>query len=366
MKIQELLHYQFFDNNILQYLSFFALLILAILLKKYISRAIGFITYRPFRKFTEENEVKQFVALLLKPLELFIIFLTLYFAFKMLHYPTILEAANEEVDLKILLQQSMKLFGAISLTWIALRLVDFLAIVFHIKYSHEDSKIDEQIIPYAKDTAKVLVCIISFLAILGLVFKLNVLSILAGIGIGGLVFALAAKESVENLFGSFTIFLDKPFTVGDLVSVGKITGTVEKIGFRSTRILTDLKTFVTVPNKQLVDGFLDNMTLRTHRKSEMKLFFHNSCSIDQIRKFLNQTQLLIEQKSAEEVVVVFNSFSNNMIEINVSYLVAAIGLSEFLSKKQEINFGILKILDENQIKLAAPYPQQIEPQTTVS
>ena len=78
-------------------------------------------------------------------------------------------------------------------------------------------------------------------------------------GVGGIAVAMASKESLENLFGSFTIFLDQPFTVGDIVTIGAITGVVEKVGFRSTRIRTFDKSLVTVPNKKMIDLELDNL-----------------------------------------------------------------------------------------------------------
>ena len=77
---------------------------------------------------------------------------------------------------------------------------------------------------------------------------------------------MASKESLENLLGSFTIFFDRPFTVGDVVTVGSVTGSVEKVGFRSTRIRTFDKSVVTVPNKNLVDAELDNLGLRPVRR----------------------------------------------------------------------------------------------------
>jgi MscS family membrane protein len=86
--------------------------------------------------------------------------------------------------------------------------------------------------------------------------------LLTGLSIVGAALALSARESLENLIASFIIFFDKPFFSGDTVKVNNITGTVEKIGLRSTRILTTDKTLVTVPNKQMVDSIVDNWSMR--------------------------------------------------------------------------------------------------------
>ena len=80
---------------------------------------------------------------------------------------------------------------------------------------------------------------------------------------------MASKESLENLLGSFTIFFDQPFTVGDIVTVGRVTGVVEKVGFRSTRIRTFDKSLVTVPNKKMIDAELDNLRIETSKESKI-------------------------------------------------------------------------------------------------
>ena len=95
---------------------------------------------------------------------------------------------------------------------------------------------------------KITVYIIGFFIILGRIFEIDVTALATGLGIGGIATAMASKESLENLLGSFTIFFDRPFTVGDIVTAGNVTGVVEK-GFRGTRIRTFDKSIVTVPKK---------------------------------------------------------------------------------------------------------------------
>ncbi|MEY2829587.1 MAG: hypothetical protein RIQ33_1445, partial [Bacteroidota bacterium] len=94
--MKALLEYTFFDNTTEQWLKFSVLVLLAILLKKYISTILGKITYRPFRKFSSENETQKFTTLLSQPFQFIIVFSTIYFAFKSLHYPSVLELQNED------------------------------------------------------------------------------------------------------------------------------------------------------------------------------------------------------------------------------------------------------------------------------
>src|SRR5439155_27022864 len=110
----------------------------------------------------------------------------------------------------------------------------------------------------------------------------------------GAAIALALRESLENLIASFVIFFDKPFTTGDFVRVQSVAGNVERIGLRSTRIRTTDKSYVTVPNKQMVDSILDNVTLRSQIRGEINLFIDLQTSpariqqlLDAIKKYLS-------------------------------------------------------------------------------
>jgi len=156
-------------------------------------------------------------------------------------------------------------------TSLLIRAIDFAAILLEQRAGQSPDQSDNQLIVFFKDFFKVLIIIISLLVIIRFAFGWNIGSLLTGLSIVGAAIALALKESLENLIASFIIFFDKPFATGDLVKVNAITGTVEKIGLRSTRIRTEQKTFVTVPNKQMVDSVLDNFSLRTQRRAELKL-----------------------------------------------------------------------------------------------
>jgi MscS family membrane protein len=95
---------------------------------------------------------------------------------------------------------------------------------------------------------------------------INITSLLAGLGLGGIAFALAAQDTVKNFFGSVTVLLDRSFQVGDWVVVGDIEGTVEELGFRSTRIRTFYNSLITLPNSNLISAHVDNYGERRYRR----------------------------------------------------------------------------------------------------
>jgi MscS family membrane protein len=169
----------------------------------------------------------------------------------------------------------------------------------------------------------------------------------------GAAIALALRESLENLIASFVIFFDKPFTTGDTVKVQGILGVVEKIGLRSTRIRSDQKTYVTVPNKQMVDSILDNHSLRTQQRNELLL----QLSLDtpavkleelsgELKKFLGGI------KEVEAYNVLFLDINVQAYSLMIEFFVPAAYLREFNSIKQQVNFFALKTIENLQLKIA--------------
>ena len=146
------------------------------------------------------------------------------------------------------------------------------------------SKLDDALVPLLTKTVKV------FVTVMGIIFiaenlDVDVTSLLAGLGLGGLAFALAAKDVAGNLFGSVTVLLDQTFHVGDWVVIGDVEGTVEKIGFRSTRIRTFYNSVVSVPNSGLITTSVDNMGKREFRRLSCKLSIAYDTPPDRIDAF---------------------------------------------------------------------------------
>src|SRR5690349_6072640 len=150
-------------------------------------------------------------------------------------------------------------------------------------------------------------------------FGFNISNLLTGLSLVGAAIALALRESLENLIASFIIFFDKPFTMGDVVKVQTFTGTVEKIGLRSTRIRTDQKTFITVPNKQMVDSILDNLSLRTQRKAELRLEVGLSTPSALLDQLVTGIKKITDRKEIENSTILLNDISSSAFLILVDY-----------------------------------------------
>ncbi|MEO6903844.1 MAG: mechanosensitive ion channel family protein [Bacteroidia bacterium] len=353
----------FLENTLLSYMLFFSILLLGLLLKRFLSKLLALVLFKFFKKYTEEIGFDKLLALLSKPFSAFILLMTFYFAFHQLKFPEFWHFASiEEFGLRMSLSSIFQIAIIIAITWIFLRVVDFLGLIFSYRTLATETKLDDQLVSFLKDAIKILLVIFSIFFILGTVFKLNIASLVAGLGIGGLAIALAAKETVENLIGSFTIFLDKPFTLGDTIRVGTLEGTVENIGFRSTRIRTPDKSYVTVPNKRLVDGELENLSLRIQRRVKFNITLIPQTKEENIKSIVADLQVYIGNHVhiyKQEIYVRLYDFGTAGSSILVMYFIDTIQFDVYLNVREEINYKIIEVLNKYESGIAYANPSII-------
>lgn len=204
---------------------------------------------------------------------------------------------------------------------------------------------DNQLIPFATKCAKIAIVFLGTLLALQS-FGINVVSILAGLGLGGLALALAAQDTAANLFGSITIFLDQPFKVNDLIKVRDIEGTVESIGFRSTRLRTGYNSLITVPNSVMAKENIDNMGVRNRRRSRQIIGLTYETPPEKIEAFCQQVQSLLkghDKVHPDTINVAFNNFNQSSLDVLVNFHLMVGTIQEELRLQQEIFLDILKI-----------------------
>jgi MscS family membrane protein len=358
MEANAMMERVFWGNPLSNYAWCVGILAFGILFRQLLSKGLSWVAYKVLRNYSKDDlGFKKFLELLKKPFGFFIAIITIYFAFSHLNFPAYWHLDPvEEWGLRMFLFRGMQTLIIISFTWIILRIVDFGGLILLQRAALTESKTDDQVIPFVKESVKIIVCIIALFSILGAVYNMNITSLIAGLGIGGLAIALAAKESLENLLGSFTIFFDKPFIIGDLIKVGNVEGNVEKIGFRSTRIRTLEKTFVTVPNKKLVDTELDNLTNREIRRVKFDFGLRVDTPPETLHQVINEIRLCINNHPMrfEEVSVHLFELGSSAINIRVIYFVNAADWNTYMDMRQDINFNIIDIVKGNGAKFAYP------------
>jgi len=192
------------------------------------------------------------------------------------------------------------------------------------------------------------------LLVLRFSFNKNIGNLLTGLSIVGAAIALATRESMENLIASFIIFFDKPFITGDQVKVNGFTGTIEKIGLRSTRIRTLDKTYISVPNKQMVDTIIDNISLRTQRKVEIRLEIGLGASAGQLKQLSPAIRNLLQKPEIEKSFVYLMDTGKNAHIVAVDYFTTiSQSIEAFNLFRETINLEIIELLESLQIELAA-------------
>ncbi|RNL50615.1 mechanosensitive ion channel family protein [Pedobacter jejuensis] len=357
----------FWGNTVKAYCLFGGILLIGLIFKRLVSKLLSKLLFKLFQRFSQQAHDDTFVSLLLKPIEVFMLFSTLYLAINQLKHPLevtvfryskLVGKVKEAIPVTLgdCIDRLFLFLIILSVFWIILRIIDFISHVLLFKASLTESKSDDQLVPFLKELFKTVVVFIGFFTLLGAVFEVNVLTLITGLGIGGIAIALAAKESLENLIGSFTIFLDKPFVVGDLVKVDGVEGTVEKVGFRSTLIRTTEKTMATIPNKGMIDGVLENMSLRNFRRVKFSFGITYETNAETIKKIVDEIRMYIyqHQDTSDDGNAYFEGFGDSSLNIEVIYFVSLTAYNDFLSIKQEINFKIMEIVMRNKSDFAYP------------
>ncbi len=347
----------FLNNTYAAYTWLAGISLFAFIFKRYLSKLISKGLYYFLRKYSSEVKGEQFTAFVLQPLERLVILGGFYFAINQLDYPMdLLLFKKGKMTIGILIDRLFQFGILITFLWLLYRIIDFVALVLEYKASLTKSKTDDQLVPFIKESSKLLVAIFGFFIVLGAVFKVNVASLIAGLGIGGLALALAAKESLENLLASITIFLDKPFVVGDLVHIEDVEGQIEKVGFRSTWIRTLNTSIVAFPNRKMVDGKLENLSLRTHRRIKFKLRLPYDTPIIKLQTIRAEIQTYIDQHDStnHEGVIIFEDYGESSFELMVLYYVKMMEYEKHLRTKEEINFSIIDIVHKNDGIIAFP------------
>lgn len=352
MEIPPFLRHIVLGNELLDYVVAGLILVLGAALNRLLSRLVSKIFYRLTKRYTAGVTEQELHDLLIQPLGTLLFLATLYLAFSVLRYPLPpLAAQGVEPWHKVVLLGIFHLGIIGTVVWVITRLVDFALLVVQrraeLTATPGANRLDNQFLPFAKDLLKVFIVLIGVLVMMGKVFSVDVTALIGGLGIGGLAVAFAAKESLENLLASFTIFLDAPFAVGDLVTAGNVSGTVEKIGFRSTRLRTAEKSCLTVPNKNMIDKPLDNLSLRTSRRVGFTLIFDQKTTSQQLQAIIAEAvetikgHLLVTQ----DVQMKFSNITPSGKEVTVQYFVETTSYDEYLDTKEDLNYRIVQVVE---------------------
>lgn len=344
----------FLDNTVRAWLVVMGIITLTLIVKRYVSHYLVSLFFRIVQRIWKTVSKESFVNLVVDPMKWFLVIFIAVFAIDKLNFPQILLYTIYGHTTPDIISRLGTGVIIISFIWLILRLIDFIAIVLEEKANLNNDTKDNQLVVFFRDFLKVIIGIIGVLLIIKACFNQPLGNLLTGLSLVGAALALGAKESLENLIASFIIFVDKPFFAGDTVKVNNITGRVERIGLRSTRILTGDKTLVTMPNKQMVDSIVDNLSMRTQRRAEIRLELSVKTPVDKVENIIDEIKKALASKGEQLISysVFLKDVSKNGIAIVAEYFTSPIPLVEFDTIKQSTNLEIKKILEVNGVEFA--------------
>jgi MscS family membrane protein len=346
---------EFLGNTVWDYLWVIGVILFVLLLNRIISKYLAILLSKIFKKTWKTFDQQKFVQLIIHPLGTFLVITVSIVAFYRLSFPKEYNITLYKYPVKTILLSIAITIHIVALTWLLLRVIDFIATVLEARALKTNDQADNQLVVFFRDFLKVIIGIIGGMLVLHFALNYNVSSLLTGLSIVGAAIALALRESLENLIASFVIFFDKPFTTGDFVKVQNVSGNVERIGLRSTRVRTTDKSYVTVPNKQMVDSILDNVSLRSQIRGEINLFVNQQTPHEKMKLLLERVKKYLSTvKEIQSYNVFFNDIKGQAFVVFIEFFTPNIGVSPFNSIKDQLNLYILETLESLQIKITPP------------
>ena len=259
-------------------------------------------------------------------------------------------------EIENIVNQIASLVAAVGVLQVAYRAIDIFMDVLARRATQTESKLDDSLVPLLRTAVRLFVTFVGLLFVLQNL-DINVSSLIAGLGLGGLAIALAAQDTVRNLLGGVTIFADKPFEVGDWVVVDGVEGTVEAVGFRSTRVRTFYNSLISVPNGNLMDSGIDNMGQRRWRRYKTTLGVAYHTKPDQLQAFVEGIRAIIQANPGmrqDYYIVEFHGFGATSLDILVYCFIDAEDWNEELRTRHVLNLDIMRLAESLQVEFAFP------------
>ena len=343
--MQEMLSQTYYGNTIIEWAIALGIALGAFI----VGKVVYWISGGTLRRLTAKTETKiddVLIDLLDEPLVLVVTALGLRLALGMLTLPA---------GITQFLSNALQGLIVVAVAWTLVRLFD-AAITYGLQPAVEksESDLDDQLLPIVRKGGK------TILWSLGIIMALNnagydVAALLAGLGIGGLALALAAQDTVKNVFAGFTIFTDRPFALGDRVVVNGFDGSVEEIGLRSTRIRTLAGRQVTIPNSSISNSPVENISSEPSRKVVLNLGLTYDTTPDAMRRavvILGEIEAEHSEDTIGDPRIGFNGFGDFAMNILFIYYIRP--GADILGTQNTINLAILGRFNAEGLSFAFP------------
>jgi len=344
-RVAPLRYAPFADIPLWQYLSS----LIYILLAFYFSRLLdGFITGRAkkWAKKTTTQFDDLVVEMLRGPVRIVTFVILLHIGMQVYSWPAVLED---------FFSKALKIIVAVSITYVLLKSVDAAMRAWRDRATTpENEQFSKQLLPLISKSLKVFVVTVAIL-VTSQNLGLNVTGLIASLSIGGLAVGLAAQDTLANLFGAVAVLVDKPFKVGDRIQLDTVDGTVESIGFRSTRVRSLDGHLVTVPNKTMGNATITNVTARSNIKTMMNIGITYDTPPERVKRALQILEEVFRgHPKTSDLLISFNKFESSSLNILVVHWWGDTDYNAYLGGIQQMNLNLKERFDAERIEFAFP------------
>lgn len=342
--MREFFQNEYYDNTILEWLIAFGIIFGSVLVGKIVYWLCGGVV----RKLTAKTRTKLddiIVDMVEEPLVFAITLVGVWYGLSRLNL-------SETADSWI--AGILQFLIVMCVAWVITRLADSLFKEFLAPLADKsETDLDDQLLPLARKATKIIVWSIAVIVAANNA-GYNVGALIAGLGIGGLALAMAAKDTVSNVFGGFTVFTDRPFVVNDRVKILGFDGYIREIGVRSTRLQTLEGRMVTIPNSTFQDTAVENVTVEPTRKVPMEIGLTYDMSPAQMRRAM---EILLEIAGAhdglaDDTKCAFTGFGDSAMSITFIYYIKK--EADIMQTQTEINLAILDRFTAEGLDMAFP------------
>ena len=294
---------------------------------------------------------------LVGPVKLLALACGLYIAGNFMTFPAAPDKA--QFDVGAFWSQVINTIAVIAIGWAIFRLVDAIEHVLQKWASKTRTQLDDQLVPLIRKSLRIFVVIVVVLFIAQNIYGWSISTLIAGLGLGGLAFALAAKDALSNIFGSITIFADRPFQMGDRVKIGEHEGIVEEVGFRSTRIRTFFGHLVAIPNATVANASIDNVGRRPYIRRNLNITVTYDTTPEKLQEGIDIVKDMLEaRKNAwpedKPPKVYFSDFNATSLNILIIYWFTPPDYWLSLEFNHDFNMELLRRFNGAGIEFAFP------------
>jgi MscS family membrane protein len=340
----------FLGIRLWQFLGVLLFVLFTILLHKLLTNLLGGLLESILQRYVKKDRALKFFNKVARPISLLILFSVLD-----VFYP----ALQFSGEFNKWVVNGFRVAIPVYQMLIALQVVNLFMAYFEQRAKSSASTLDDQLVPMIRNLLKGVVVIAAVIYIMNRL-AVDVTALIGGVAFGTLAFALAAQDTIKNLFGSVVIFLDRPFQIGDWVIIGEHEGVVEEVSVRSTRIRTFGNSLISIPNGNIASAAINNMGARVYRRFVTRVNLHYTTPPPLIELFVEGVRELVRQHPGtrkEAFEVHFETMADNSLQVLIYVFFAVPSWTQELEGRQTLLLSVLELAKRLNVSFA--FPKQV-------